>query len=451
MLQTRIRRSKSLTAHFSLAVIDVKRDKTSFIYLYLVSSVTYSAFAFIGPFLGAYYRLNDLTGTQIGVLNVITCLSSLLIQPLWAAGADRTGRAGTFVRIIALGAGLSALSYCFAHSFGGFVMASLLYALFYTSVSPMIDTISMRECRTVGCQFSFVRLGGTISYAVIALIIGRFVQKMPVLSFILGSAAYFVLLLLLFGLPDSENHQPQPEKKGFRFVGRLSDIFTDRSIYFVLILAFIFQLGFGFLFSFLSVYVTDLGYGQSLIGILQFISAATEIPILLLIHRIEKRFGSLKLIAFAVCLMGIRLLLCAGGTGTGAHPCDAPAGAVLYGALLLLLDVHSDACIKGKSIGRPERPLSRAERSSFHYQQPFRRHDRRCTWLRQNFTDPGDCLAGFVRRCCGCHGCCREKKGSPITADADVCCCLWTRGQPADVPCDFSVDNSFKVLYYDIC
>ena len=92
MLQTRIRRSKSLTAHFSLAVIDVKRDKTSFIYLYLVSSVTYSAFAFIGPFLGAYYRLNDLTGTQIGVLNVITCLSSFLIQPLWAAGADRNDR-----------------------------------------------------------------------------------------------------------------------------------------------------------------------------------------------------------------------------------------------------------------------------------------------------------------------------------------------------------------------
>lgn len=348
MPQTRIRRSKSLTAHFSLAVIDVKRDKTSFIYLYLVSSVTYSAFAFIGPFLGAYYRLNDLTGTQIGVLNVITCLSSFLIQPLWAAGADRTGRAGTFVRIIALGAGLSALSYCFAHSFGGFVMASLLYALFYTSVSPMIDTISMRECRTVGCQFSFVRLGGTISYAVIALIIGRFVQKMPVLSFILGSAAYF-LLLLLFGLPDSENHQPQPEKKGFRFVGRLSDIFTDRSIYFVLILAFIFQLGFGFLFSFLSVYVTDLGYGQSLIGILQFISAATEIPILLLIHRIEKRFGSLKLIAFAVCLMGIRLLLCAGGTVPAlilAMLLQGPSYMVLYYCSSMYIQTH---VLKGKA------------------------------------------------------------------------------------------------------
>ncbi len=349
MPQTRIRRSKSLTAHFSLAVIDVKRDKTSFIYLYLVSSVTYSAFAFIGPFLGAYYRLNDLTGTQIGVLNVITCLSSFLIQPLWVAGADRTGRAGTFVRIIALGAGLSALSYCFAHSFGGFVMASLLYALFYTSVSPMIDTISMRECRTVGCQFSFVRLGGTISYAVIALIIGRFVQKMPVLSFILGSAAYFVLLLLLFGLPDSENHQPQPEKKGFRFVGRLSDIFTDRSIYFVLILAFIFQLGFGFLFSFLSVYVTDLGYGQSLIGILQFISAATEIPILLLIHRIEKRFGSLKLIAFAVCLMGIRLLLCAGGTVPAlilAMLLQGPSYMVLYYCSSMYIQTH---VLKGKA------------------------------------------------------------------------------------------------------
>lgn len=328
---------------------DLKSGKKSFLYLYLISTVTYSAFALIGPFLGAYYRLHDLTGTQIGILSCITCLFSFLVQPLWAARADRTGRAKTYVCIIALGAGISVLSYCFMHRFGGFVIATTLYALFYTSVSPMIDTISMRECRNRGHQFSLVRLGGTISYAVIALIIGQFIQKQPVLSFVLGSAAYFVLFILLGRLPESENHQPQPEKRKRRFIGRISEIFTDRSIYFVLILAFIFQLGFGFLFSFLSVYVTDLGYGQSLIGILQCISAATEIPILLIIHRMERKFGSLPLIAFAACLMGVRLLLCAQGSVPMlifAMLLQGPSYMVLYYCSSMFIQSH---VFKGKA------------------------------------------------------------------------------------------------------
>lgn len=327
----------------------MKRERTSFIYLYLISSVTYSAFALIGPFLGAYYRLNGLTGTQIGVLSCITCLFSLLVQPLWAARADCSGKAKTYVCIIALGAGISVLSYCFAHSFGGFVAAAAFYALFYTSVSPMIDTISMRECRIFGHQFSLVRLGGTISYAAIALIIGRFVQKRPTISFVMGAIAYFCLFGLLSRLPAGENHQPQPDRKGFRFIGRIAEIFTDRSVYFVLILAFIFQLGFGFLFSFLSVYVTDLGYGQSLIGTLQFISAGTEIPVLLIIYRVERKFGSLHLIAFAACLMGVRLLLCARGSIPMlilAMLLQGPSYMVLYYCSSMFIQSH---VFKGKA------------------------------------------------------------------------------------------------------
>jgi PPP family 3-phenylpropionic acid transporter len=93
-------------------------------------------------------------------------------------------------------------------------------------------------------------------------------------------------------------------------------IFTTRQILLVLSLAFICYVGAAFHSTFLGRWVVELGYGQDLVGVICAISAATEIPILLVINRLLARFGELKVLAASCLAMALRLLL----VGTDSLP-----------------------------------------------------------------------------------------------------------------------------------
>ena len=96
----------------------------------------------------------------------------------------------------------------------------------------------------------------------------------------------------------------------------LISIFDSRNVGYVLALAFVDFLGLGFLGTFLGSWCVEIGYGQDLVGTLSAISAASEIPILLVSAALIRRFGEIRLLAFSCLAMAARLLL----VGTGHIP-----------------------------------------------------------------------------------------------------------------------------------
>ena len=73
------------------------------------------------------------------------------------------------------------------------------------------------------------------------------------------------------------------------------------------------QLGMSFTGTFYSVYVISLGYGQSIVGLSSFISAMSEVPILMCANRLIRRFGAVNLLIFSVLMMALRLLFAGSG------------------------------------------------------------------------------------------------------------------------------------------
>lgn len=65
--------------------------------------------------------------------------------------------------------------------------------------------------------------------------------------------------------------------------------------------------------TFYSVYVISLGYGQSIVGLSSFISAMSEVPILMCANRLIRRFGAVNLLIFSVLMMALRLLFAGSG------------------------------------------------------------------------------------------------------------------------------------------
>ena len=293
----------------------ISPGKCSPVLLLLINSFLYISVALYSPFLSAYYRQNGITSSQIGILMTVAPLASVIIQPFWAKRSDESGKAKKYVCAIILGIIVSLYTFYLGHSFTTFLIASILLALFSTSVNPMIDAIVIRNANYFQYNFATIRMGGTVGYAVIVLLVGVYLRKNPSAQFFLASIGYLILLLLLLRLPESENHQPIAIKKALPFWQqfKLSEIFVDKNHLFCFGFCFYLSAWCQFLDPF-YVYTVELWLRSGSGRLVELRSACSEIPVLLLIQKLSKKFGTLHLIAAATFLMGARLITASGGS-----------------------------------------------------------------------------------------------------------------------------------------
>lgn len=80
-------------------------------------------------------------------------------------------------------------------------------------------------------------------------------------------------------------------------------------MYIVLGLAFVSQMGLSFYTGFIGPYILEKGYTQSTIGVINSISALSEVPVLFYINRMLRKHGTIKILFLSCFLMGIRILL----------------------------------------------------------------------------------------------------------------------------------------------
>lgn len=333
------------------------KNNPSFTLLLMLNTFIYISAALYSPFLSTYYAQQGLSSSQIGILRTISSISCVLIQPLWARRSDKTGKAKHYAALVVLGVMLSLYTFYIGNSFWNFFFSSFLLTIFSTSVSPLIDAIVVRNADRLHYNFALIRMGGTVGYAIISLVVGIYLKKNPSYQFLFASISYAFLLFLIFRLPNSENHQPiaEPKPYNFKHLFQLADIFVSKNIYFVLAFAFIYQLGASFLGSFMGVYVVSLGYSQAQVGMLSCVQAVSEVPVLLLLPKLNKKFNGLHLIAIASVLMGIRLLVASGGSLTFLILAQAMQGitymVIHFGAITYISShVKSGKSSQGQSV-----------------------------------------------------------------------------------------------------
>ena len=334
-----------------------EKSNPSFTLLLMLNTFIYISVALYSPFLSAYYAQQWLSSSQIGILRTISSISCVFIQPLWARRSDKTGKAKHYAALVVLGVMLSLYTFYIGNSFWNFLFSSFLLTIFSTSVSPLIDAIVVRNADRLHYNFALIRMGGTVGYAIISLVVGIYLKKNPSYQFLFASISYAFLLFLIFRLPNSENHQPiaEPKPYSFKHLFQLADIFVSKNIYFVLAFAFIYQLGASFLASFMGVYLESLGYSQAQVGMLSCVQAVSEVPVLLLLPKLNKKFNGLHLIAIASALMGIRLLVASGGSLTFLILAQAMQGitymVIHFGAITYISShVKSGKSSQGQSV-----------------------------------------------------------------------------------------------------
>ena len=289
------------------------------LHLFLINAFVFIPTAQYTPFLSAYYAKAGITALEIGILLTIGPIVSIIIQPIWAYISDRTGKRKLVLCFVVLGTAFSLLSYYIGKTFLSFFIASLLLAVFVTSIIPLNDANTLHIAHRNELDFSKIRMGGTIGYAITVIFAGKIVKNNPSIGFLMGSVAYVILFLLISRFPKEDKAGISPSKPN-HVSGRpkerqsLLHIFESKEIYFILAFAFINQVGLSFNYSFLGVYMLEMGMTESSMGLINCIAALSELPVLLLINYIIKRFSPMKISLIACFLLSVRILTVTGGS-----------------------------------------------------------------------------------------------------------------------------------------
>ena len=287
--------------------------------LLLINAFIYISASLYTPFLSSYFAKSGINAVNIGILSTIGPVTAILIQPLWAVLSDRTGRRKDVLSLVVLGSALSMFGYYIGHSFLTFFIATLLLTIFSTSIVPLSDAIIIRSAAKHQLDFSKIRMGGTTGYAIVVIFAGAIVKQQPSLQFVLGAIGYTILFIIVRKLPKEESDvvkimdkKPVLKSKSKEHLGIFS-IFESKQIIFILAFALISQIGLSFNFSFLGVYMTDLGLSEGMIGIINSIAAFSELPILFLINRVMRKVSAMKIIIFSCLLVSLRIFTITGG------------------------------------------------------------------------------------------------------------------------------------------
>jgi PPP family 3-phenylpropionic acid transporter len=271
----------------------------SFYFLYFAAIAAYS------PYMVLYLQSLGFSGTQIGSLTGITPLITLISVPFWTRLADRTSRH----RLIMSAAMLIGVSILVVLPFQSIFLLvfglAILFNIFFAPVSALADSATMFMLGDEKDLYGRLRLGGTVGFGITAWIVGIFVENNDLkLAFWVAAGLFFLGFLTSQQLVHGKQVKEHAADRG-----SILELIRDPHWALFLLLAFTGGVAFSALNTYFFPFMKELGADESTMGLALTIGTIAEIPVMLLVNRMIKRFKAYGLLILSLVATGLRLLL----------------------------------------------------------------------------------------------------------------------------------------------
>ncbi|NSW92804.1 MAG: MFS transporter [Firmicutes bacterium] len=282
--------------------IDSTTDKYPYIFL-LLYVFYFGGNGILNPFFPVYLDDIGLSQTVKGVLLALGPLVAMFSQPFWGIMGDRAKTKNIILKILLVA---SAAIFVFFPLFTDLWYVFVIYFIFmffYSSINPIIDTITLDYLEKTRWKFGPIRMGGTIGFAIVTLVAGFIVENNINNMFIMYSAILFASFILVYRIPPV---------KGYQF-GRKkispAELLKDKKLVLLMGFGFAVQVTLGYYYSFYPVYFKQIGGDNALLGWAMFASALSEVPFLLFANKIVKRLGTVNTLIGSALVTALRWLI----------------------------------------------------------------------------------------------------------------------------------------------
>lgn len=245
-----------------------------------------------------------LRGVHIGWVSSLIWLMMLVGQPWWGVWADRRGVVRCFR--FALMASTVALVgfFLWGRTPVLAVVYTLVVALFYVPVLPLIDCIALDYIgRTGRLSYGTLRFWGAVGYGLGGPLAGRAMSSGETGSIFLVAAA---LSLIAIPIAWMLRHRARPAGALAISTQGLRDLVSKPAVQAFMAFMVVASISQSSIWFYLATYLREIGVSPALAGLAPTIEAYSELPFYFLAGLAFRRFGVLPMLLGTGLLAGIR-------------------------------------------------------------------------------------------------------------------------------------------------
>ncbi len=266
----------------------------------------FGALGILIPFWAPYLRDLGLDPVQIGQIMAVYLAWRLIAPTAWGWMADHSGRRMLLVRLAAIASAVAFALVSRRTDYGGLLVFMSLFAIFWTALIPQYEANTLSVLGPRIASYGRIRLWGSVGF-ILAVVAGGWWFDLNGLDSVPTIAAALIGLVALSSFLTPSGPQV-PEEPDQLPLGR---ILRQPRVIALLLVALLVQAAFGPYYVFFTVYLEELGYARTTIGILWALGVAAEIAVFLYSPWLFRVFSRRSLLAGALGFAVLRWCLTA--------------------------------------------------------------------------------------------------------------------------------------------
>ncbi|WP_394129848.1 MFS transporter [Shewanella maritima] len=261
-------------------------------------------FAILGllvPYLGVFFESRGFNPQEIGLLLAIVLGTRIIAPNLWAWVADRTGMRAELIKFGAFVAAISFVSFFYEGSFTYLAISLVIYTFFWNAILAQLEVVTLERLADKAHQYGSIRSWGSVGYIVMVIGAGAAIDQFgaQVLPYI-GIVMFISLAMCAASLPSNRVAVVPKEQR--------IPLTFDKSIVLFLLSALLLQMSVGPFYGFFVLYLKQVGYSETIAGVMVALGVMAEIFIFMYASRLIARFGLKTLLIFSTVLTAVRWL-----------------------------------------------------------------------------------------------------------------------------------------------
>ena len=258
----------------------------------------------IAPFWGLFLQAREFSAEDIGFLMAAFAAIRILAPNLWAHAAGHFSSPLVMVRWAGVLTALCFAGVWWANSLSSMLLVMLAYGFFWAAMLPQYETITMQALNNRIDDYSKIRLWGSVGFIVAVVALGWLFDVLSV-NYLPAVMLVIMLLITANGFFLSASATLREEKKGQNFISQA----LQKPVIIFISITVLLQISHGTYYTFFSIYLEQLGYSKSAIGLLWSLGVFSEVILFWQFHRLLHLLSWRGWVMISLILTAVRWLL----------------------------------------------------------------------------------------------------------------------------------------------
>lgn len=267
----------------------------------------FAYYGYIGvfsPYASLYFSAKGMTAAEIGILMSLMQVMRIFGPNLWGWVADRQQQRVRVLRITALAASASFCGIFAGQTFTQFLIVMIAVNAFTSAQVPLSEALMLSEMQGDLTHYGRLRLWGSVGFIAAAVLAGPLLDRHGIRT-MLWIALGLLLLVLGASMRMREPagmHAAQEPQSALALLRR-----RDVAAFFIS--TFLMIAAHASLYVFYSLYLAQIGYSNTVIGLMWSLGVVVEIVFFFYQAPIFRRYGVRNLMLASLLIAIVRFLI----------------------------------------------------------------------------------------------------------------------------------------------